>query len=503
MKTRWTPQQEAFISALKSGASSIVLEAVAGSGKTTTMVGGVNSLGLDAHEADLLDTNPNSHPAIACAFNKRIADTLAQVMPDRVLCKTMNALGHGAWMKAINQGRANLDAYKNYKICKDYDKDALDEFPDLPKLMGLAKAFGIVPTGARQGFHSLQPDDDFVWDDLIEDYEIEGNSRHLRDLARRHLKTGIDQAFNGVIDFDDQLYMSTLWSAPIPKAELIMVDEAQDISPIQRQMLHQMRGKNGRIAAVGDRNQAIYGFRGADYTSMDKIKEETSAIDLPLTVSFRCPKSIVHEAKQFVSHIEAHPDAPAGIVRSMSMDNPDFKPGDTIICRNNAPIISLAFNLIAAGIKAKVLGRDIGKALKTIIKREASGDGNLELSINLIESWASSKIYQLTARMKIGQAEAVRDKVESIYAIASNCRTNSVRELNQRIDEIFDRKVADVTLSTIHKAKGLEWDKVYWYKPELVPAKWAKDNPAQLRQEHNLAYVAITRAKHELVYLHD
>ena len=63
-----------------------------------------------------------------------------------------------------------------------------------------------------------------------------------------------------------------------------------------------------------------------------------------------------------------------------------------------------------------------------------------------------------------------------------------------------------VTLSTIHKAKGMEWSRVYFLDSWRLPSKFARiaaedGNPEALRQENNLSYVAITRAKHELIYI--
>jgi superfamily I DNA/RNA helicase len=55
-------------------------------------------------------------------------------------------------------------------------------------------------------------------------------------------------------------------------------------------------------------------------------------------------------------------------------------------------------------------------------------------------------------------------------------------------------------LSTIHKAKGLENDRIFFLCPELIPSKYATQ-PWQYEQEANLKYVAITRAKQELIYV--
>src|SRR5690606_18120963 len=94
----------------------------------------------------------------------------------------------------------------------------------------------------------------------------------------------------------------------------VLVDEAQDLNVAQRILIRRMLKEGGRLIAVGDPRQAIYGFRGADSDSFRLIGEEFNATDLPLTVTFRCPKAVVAQAQRYVSHIQAHETAPEGEV---------------------------------------------------------------------------------------------------------------------------------------------------------------------------------------------
>ena len=68
------------------------------------------------------------------------------------------------------------------------------------------------------------------------------------------------------------------------------------------------------------------------------------------------------------------------------------------------------------------------------------------------------------------------------------------------IEKIFTDEVKGIMLSTIHKAKGLENERVFFLCPELIPSKYATQ-PWQYEQENHLRYVAITRAKRELIYV--
>jgi DNA helicase-2/ATP-dependent DNA helicase PcrA len=106
-----------------------------------------------------------------------------------------------------------------------------------------------------------------------------------------------------------------------------------------------MMKKTGRLVAVGDRNQAIYGFTGADSDALDLIAKAVNATLFPLTVSHRCPKLVIIEAQRYVSHIEASPSAPLGEVTAVQMKDiiKTAKVNDVIISRFNAPNIQIAW----------------------------------------------------------------------------------------------------------------------------------------------------------------
>jgi superfamily I DNA/RNA helicase len=463
--------------------SSLILEACAGSGKTTSMVDGINAM------------DPNVS-VIACAFNKRIAVELGERMPPHVVSKTLNALGHGAWAQMLGKKRITLEADKNYTIAKNMD--VLKDFGQGPKLVALAKAYGIVPKGAKGAAKGLVEDEDENWLDIMDAHDIDYNDSGPRMIrtCREMLLESIKWAWEGVIDFDDQLYMSTLWNAPLLRAEVVMVDEAQDISHIQRKMLHRMA--INRVVAVGDRHQAIYAFRGADHTSLDAIADETQADMLPLTVSFRCPRAIVREAQQYVPHIEPSDFASEGTVVQEDLNFQAFIPGDAIICRNNKPLVKMAFLLLGEGIRCKVLGRDIGKSIKNLVKKMDCH--RLNDLAEALQKYELRMVNKFIAAGKEARAAALNDKIESIFIMMEHTEGDTVDDFYEVLDDLFSDRVAPITLCTIHKSKGLEWDNVYFLDSDLIPSKYAKSE-AQLQQEHNLAYVAITRAKQKLSYI--
>lgn len=303
----------------------------------------------------------------------------------------------------------------------------------------------------------------------------------------------------------------------------------------------------GRIIAVGDRNQSCYGFRGAHSESMDELKRRFDCRDLPLSISYRCPVSVVEWVKQWVPEIETHEEAIAGYVgeegtdwkgqAEIALDGvtkwqglKHFQPGDVILCRLTRPLVALAFTLIRARIPCRVLGRDIGQGLSSLIKRaykrqrlEASSplDGPEGFSEGL-GAFLSSERLKLAEKGKKAELGRLEDQVATIrlfmqggsYGAGRNSGADralgvaglkdpEVGDLIAGIEQMFvdNGQGNTVTLSTVHKAKGLEWDRVFVLDAgELMPWKWASQ-PWELQQEQNLMYVAATRSKRELRYV--
>ena len=398
MTDNFSPYQKAIFDFVESGSGSGIVEAVAGSGKTTTII----------KACELID------PSLATcflAFNKSIATELAERAPAHVACMTLNGLGHRSVLAQF--GRLKLDANKTKNIVKMILPQSFSEvYSDTIKLIGLAKANGIAPSG--YGYTSLNDDSSqnfqFLADhyDLdITDKQIEGVYRYLIDA----LRIGIEQT--NLIDFDDQLYIPVVLNIPTKKFDWLMVDEAQDVAAIQRALIRKALKSDGRLIAVGDPCQAIYGFRGADSDSLVNIKNEFSAKTFPLSISYRCSKAVVRKAQTVVNHIKSHDSAAEGSVKTLPhFDGSEFSQDDMIICRNTAPLISLAYSLIGRQIPCKVLGRDIGVGLIKLIDklkaRDISGPDGL---IRKLESWAQTETERARDNGQEGKGQAIADKV--------------------------------------------------------------------------------------------
>ena len=495
-KRTWTPEQESFFDALLLTDENLLLEAVAGSGKSTTLEEGMKRQ---------LKENVLPPSTLVCAFNRHIADNFTERARQAnlpITCRTFNGLGHVAFGRAIGK-RCVVETGKMYltakRIWPKFDTSPLS-CPDFRKLVDAARNYGLVPRGSPGG---AQEDTDDVWAGLIESADIDVEDfdpSWLVECARVLLADMNNQAWNGLIDYTDQLYLSVTIAGRFDTFKQVVVDEVQDMGKLQHRMMQRLLGMNGRLVGAGDRNQAIYGFRGADTRSITTMTNLFSMKPMPLTVSFRCPKAVVRQANKIVPYMKSAPTAPEGIV---GISKPaEIRPGDFVLCRYNQPLAVLWLRLIQRGIGATILGRDIGANLARLLKKRGA-QGNeampLEKALTHLEAWSTSERTKFESKGKQDRSDSISDRVTAIQALCEAAPPNAtVRWFIDKIEFLFSDKPgspAIVTLSTIHKAKGLEFARVHFLGREKLPPRKGND------QEHNLIYVGETRAMSELYFM--
>jgi DNA helicase II / ATP-dependent DNA helicase PcrA len=312
------------------------------------------------------------------------------------------------------------------------------------------------------------------------------------------------------VTFDEMLYAPLYNGLSAPRFDNVLIDEAQDSSVPRILLAERMLSEGGRLFAVGDRHQSIYGFAGADSSAMQNIIERFSCTVLRLSMSFRCPRAVVLYAQQFVGrHIEPADNAPEGIARRRSLypgwwqeDRP--QPGDVILCRFNAPLAKLAYELLLGGVPCRMAGRqDLGISLKSLAKRWQGRP--LDVLEAGLQDWVPEELGIARLCQKPERANAAIDIQETIQTVMDRCRESghrSVDDLIREIDRLFiSPNRSAVLLSSIHKAKGKEWPRVYWM--QVPPRFRGTQQEWQDHQEVNLRYVAATRAMHELVLVRE
>ena len=477
--------QAAIYAAIENTNESIIIQAAAGSGKTTTAIECAYRLypGLST---------------IFLAFNKSIADELKERVPPHCVASTFNSLGNRALYQAL--GRSQLNSNKTRQIARKIlcDLEYRKFGDEVKKLIDLCKAYCISPKGYAGRDDS---DDNIEW--LIDRFNIdvdEENIPQLISIVRDVLATSIN--IRSVIDFNDQLYLPVILGIPMNRYDVIFIDESQDVSPVQLVMIKKSLSRNGRIIAIGDSNQSIYGFRGSDTGSMQKIQQQCKCKEYPLSISYRCAKNIVRYAQQYVDNIEYFEQADNGIVSCWTNYNVnDFKSDDLVMCRNTAPLITFAYTCIARRLAVRVLGREIGERLINLIDRlKPAGVYGENGLVTKLEKWRDDEIEVLLNKGADEKADAVNDQCDSIIAFLSNASIESIDQLKKEIRSLFDNNTQCMTLCTCHKAKGLESERAFILEPGLMPSSYAKQEWAK-QQEINLQYVAVTRAKKELVFI--
>lgn len=469
-----TPEQLAIYAFPDERPDNLIIEALAGSGKTSTLVGLCERL---------------SGNVLAVAFNKRIRDELVERMPGHVECKTMNSVGYAA-LRAMVRKTGRPDMSKRRTILREAIAAVLDSeererlsdaFMDLSECLGIAMNNGWLPAevGIPNG-RGLIDDDEFYGSLPIELIPSEA------DLIREVHVKGLREVFkNGWADFDDQIFIPTLYPASFPRRSAVLVDEAQDLSPIQHKMLEKI-ARGARVIAVGDSAQAIYGFRGADEDSMNKLRGRFAMHPLALSISFRLPRSVAEHVRWRVPHIQSPEWAKPGEVRVWdSWSAASIPDGAAIICRNNAPLFGAALRLLRDGRRPELVGNDIAKGLVKDLRGIAKPATAREEALVRLDAWTERQLRRYK------NSKRVRDKAECLRLFIEDAE--NMGEAIAKAEQISMLK-GSITLITGHKAKGLEWPHVFFLDSFLL-------KPEKSPQDANVRYVIATRAQETLTYI--
>lgn len=485
-----TPEQSAIIEAAGASAS-LMVNALAGTGKTTTLT--------------MLAQALPAEPILALAFNKKIKEELEKKFPSNFTIMTMNGLGHKAWASTLNSKRLFLDDRKLGRITTEALKpfpDSRDAWAPIKMLVSHAMRRGLVPSQFQhaKGFFPDTPEN---WELLASECDAD-LAPDERKLARQILISSIEEGLSGKISFDDQVYLPTVFHGNFPRFNIVLVDEAQDLSPLNHMMLKKVCA--GKLIVVGDPRQAIYAFRGADSKSMASIKAlRSNWIELPLNTTFRCPKAVVARQQSHAPGYVAAPSNAEGVVLDWTDSSWHWEKVMThatgkiaVLCRNNAPLVSMAFRLIRQGLGVNMLGREIGKGLELLVKKlDPSGEQSTKDFTQTLISWHETELSKAEVNEDKTKMEHVQDKFECLMAVMQGNSLRTTRELRNALQTIFEAE-GTIVLASGHKSKGLEWDTVIHLDPFRIPSKFAKSE-SEIEQENNLRYVLETRTKHTLI----
>lgn len=459
---------------------SAVVEAVAGSGKTTTSVQALGHI-------------PGYMNPIFLAFNKSIVEELEKKVPSGTDVSTMHSLGWRA-MKRFYGNDISIVEKKAVHHAQVVLKDLRKNPWFWGYLYNIVKLTDIV----RQNVSFDEDSILFAMEHHAIPMITGEEPTHVLKLITS-MTSDLD-----VFDFTDMLFFPAMnEQIKLPKYDFVVVDELQDLNEAQKVMVGKLLHKDSRFLGVGDSRQAIYGFRGSDANSFNKFKAMENTALLPLSICYRCCQSVVNEAKLIVPQIECYEGQIEGKVRNGDIS--EISDGDWVVCRNTKPLVVLAFVLISDGKKAKIKGKEVGENLITMIK--SVGVNIQSVCLRMLKSKRDDLCQKVRDTFHMERPEnhpkiIKFDEDIQIIEFLFDKLGKDVRYVLKFLEETFSDDKLSITLSTIHKAKGLENDRVFFLRPDLIPSKYAV-NSWQLEQESNLKYVAITRAKKELVYVRD
>lgn len=489
-----------------------MINAVAGSGKTTTLIEATKRI--------------NSRNVLFAAFNKHIVSDLKLRIANPSSCKTIHSIGYQCLRQLLGDKLQETVNAKYRPLCRAVatkihrnlqdaykyefeawlsraDNQDSDPPEDPPSVELIQQQFYLLIDLSRLTLTQIT--DLQRMKDMVEHFAIECPvelSSVLTDLEYVLSEGERLARVEGKIDFTDMLWLPYQWKLKPRTYEWILVDEAQDMNAAQLHLVRKMATSQTRMLFVGDPKQAIYGFSGADSKSFEKIRSEIEAQEFPLPICYRCPTKVVELAQLIVSEIHAKDNAPDGNI--FVIEGADIlrhlMEQDLVLCRKTEPLVGLCLDLLAQKRKATVKGKQIGKSLTSIIREVEKMEGfsfaRFQQFINL---YAEAKITKLRAKQDSeDKIQEFNDQLASINRCFFAFNTPTLDGFVYELERLFSDDSSAITFSTIHRAKGLEANRVFILEYDTLPLKWTNQKDWQFDQERNLKYVAITRSKDTL-----
>lgn len=477
-----TAEQAAIVSAFKTG-KNLVIQAGAGTGKTTT-------LGLIAEAAQAV-----SQRGTYIAFNKAIATEAGSKMPSNVRSSTAHSLAFQAvgkpFSKRIFGGQRQFPSV----VAK-----WLGIFPLSLKVYGEQNRTLSQITLARQvlaGVAGFCRSADMALTvehfPVMEGLDAPGPRGPRKGPVHAHLSKVLlpyaervwadlqtnDAAGGGFVKMSHDHYLKMFQlSNPKIDGDFLLFDEAQDANPVIAAIVEAQQ--HLQVILVGDSAQAIYGFTGA-VDAMSKFAAK-GARTLTLAQSFRFGPAIADVANTFLDAL----DAPLRLVGfdkvpslQATLDLVGGPAADAILCRTNAGCLSALIDAQTRGVKAALVGGTLDSVKFIEAARDVKqGRGTQHADLAAFTSW------DLVVRY-VAEEESTGDLATMVNLIEKHGIETLLRVMGNAVKEAD----ADVVISTAHKSKGREWDAVRITDFALDADKGI--SPADLM----LAYVAVTRAK--------
>lgn len=492
-----TDEQWALINGIWARDGNCAGEAVAGSGKTSTVI-------------EVMWGRPQLRIGYL-VFSKEMELSMNGRVPPNTIVKTCHAFGYQALAKKVGRihvqggkGKPSLNKiilsqFSGYNLDvaskEDYAdvKDRIDSVSDLidkirVNLIDWNNLEQVLYIIGYYGIEIESPDEVFA-------------------MLPKIFADIIEKGMQGVIDFTSMLWLPVYLNLPmVNDFDILLVDEYQDLSACQRKFARMLAGRSATIGIVGDRNQSIFGFAGATPNSMELGIKELKAKCYPINENFRCGRKIIESVQHIVPQIRAWSGAAEGEV--IYVDEGEFDycsiPDDSLaLSRTNASLVRPAFKRIKNGKRANIKGRDLQYGLDSLHRKikKAAGKENVSVPklIGIAHDMEAAEIEALETRKSVSrsQIEHAQDKYETFRIVCE--QVERPEDIKSQIADLFDPKKGGVVFSSMHRSKGLEAPEVYIIDCERMTLNHKDMKDWEHQQESNLVYVAQTRPKNKLV----
>lgn len=493
---------------IEKGVNNLIINASAGSSKTTTIVNSLRFI-------------PNNKKILFIAFNKDIVEKLkTEVTHENCNISTFHSLGMSFLVEnKIFEKSQYLESSNKILDINKYNNYIYNNITSITRY-GEVESLG---RDYRQYIKNIQKLVDysryylaFTCKEIEKVSKIYGINK-LRDeyeVVREILIWGKSNI--NLIDYTDMVWLPNVLNLTTKKNlfDWIFIDESQDTSIVEQKLIEKCFKRNTKFVATGDEFQQINVWAGSSEDAIENFKKHPNTIELSLPISYRCPKKIVELASKYSNNIIANDDSIDGDIRyNVSI----FEPvnGDMVLCRMTSPLVKLYLEYIKHGKKSYIRGyENIKENYLSIINQFNSIliDRNCMTSDGLFPQMYKllfDRIKKMQLNYNFDEVECLKhpsiidlyDSINGIFSISEGLI--ETKDLISKLETVFvGDKEESIELSTIHKSKGLESNNVYILCPSLMPSSFATMD-WEKKSENNLIYVAYTRAKNSLSFMRE
>ena len=536
-----TYQQDILDFFLNNPQSNMLVNALAGSGKSTTAC-------MLSEHSKTSDLYIAFNASVVEEFKKKIKNPKTKVM-------TMHSLAYSIMLYNVEQESkdsgekpkgfgsqrskrtVSLDNFKPHKILDEEITKRYGRYIEFAKRVFLKDNYVNLYNLCRLTLTDMSSNKDVSR--LIDDHvlflyygdegysapdisEITSTLKILDTKSRQQFET------QGVIDFTDMLWITfnklkyDNWEVPYWALYTnIYCDEVQDFSNIQLNFLKFIKRTKGRYVFIGDFHQAIYNFAGANAQAFNQIPKMFAPVEtFDLPICYRCAKSHLSRVnREYGIPILPCDDAPMGFVKTIDKNKISeyAKAGDMVISRKNKWIAEVVLDLARNGTPIFIEDKEMVGAIKRqILSSKCTSVGTLEKFLQKVISNYNKKLFEIVSKNAreggheeehleaVAEANSKIDNTSFLLEILegyleNHASSDSVSKFSNFIDKLLNTTPSPncVRLCSIHKAKGLEATNVFVLNEAKINYDF-RNSKEQNIQEKNLSYIATTRAKEGL-----